>query len=178
MGTYSVRGSGTVFKRNGRTYVLTAAHVVEELKQVIEDDENEKGKRLLWRDAWVVLERVKDGRKTGELRLLAKVVFATKSEEDGGDDVAVLEVYEGDLFPHSAVPLPKIRPFGSGRSAGMSVRSMANSLIRSVAASSLRLGACCTGRPSIRLPRQRRRVAVVAVCSWWRMMGNCIGLGC
>jgi S1-C subfamily serine protease len=107
MGTYSVRDSGTVFKRNGRTYVLTAAHVVEELKQVIEDDENEKGKRVLWRDAWVVLERVKDGRKTGELRLLAKVVFATKSEEDGGDDVAVLEVYEGDLFPYSAVPLPK-----------------------------------------------------------------------
>jgi S1-C subfamily serine protease len=107
MGAYSVRGSGTVFKRNGRTYILTAAHVIEELKQVVEDDENGKGKRVLWRDAWVVLERVKDGRKTGELRLLAKVVFATKSEEDGGDDVAVLEVYEGDLFPYSAVPLPK-----------------------------------------------------------------------
>jgi len=115
MGTYSVRGSGTVFKRNGRTYVLTAAHVIEELKQVIEDDEDEKGKRVFWRDAWVVLERVKDGRKTGELRLLAKVVFATKSEEDGGDDVAVLEVYEGDLFPYSAVPLPKGRSVWVGQ---------------------------------------------------------------
>jgi hypothetical protein len=82
---------------------------------VIEDDENDKGKRVLWRDAWVVLERVKDGRKTGELRLLAKVVFATKSEEDGGDDVAVLEVYEGDLFPYSAVPLPKGRSVWVGQ---------------------------------------------------------------
>jgi hypothetical protein len=115
MGTYSVRGSGTVFKRNSRTFVLTAAHVIEELKQVIEDDEDEKGKRVFWRDAWVVLERVKDGRKTGELRLLAKVVFATKSEEDGGDDVAVLEVYEGDLFPYSAVPLPKGRSVWVGQ---------------------------------------------------------------
>jgi hypothetical protein len=43
-------------------------------------------------------------------RLLAKVVFATKSEEDGGDDVAVLEVYEGDLFPYSAVHLFCARP--------------------------------------------------------------------
>jgi hypothetical protein len=109
-GATVVMGSGTVFKRNGKTFVVTAAHVVEYLKQVISDvdeDEGKERKKILWKDAWIVLERVKDGRKTGELRLLAKVRFATKMEEEGGDDVAVLEVYEGDLLPYSAVPLPK-----------------------------------------------------------------------
>jgi len=108
-GTTVVMGSGTVFKKNKKAFVLTAAHVVEEMKQVISEVDEEEGKekkRVLWRDVWVVLERVKDGRKTGELRLLAKVRFATKTEEEGGDDVAVLEVYEGDLLPYSAVPLP------------------------------------------------------------------------
>jgi len=109
-GATVVMGSGTVFKKDGKSFVLTAAHVIEELKQVITDVDESEGKerkKVLWRDAWVVLERVKEGRKTGELRLLAKVLFATKTEEEGGDDVAVLEVYEGDLLPYSAVPLPK-----------------------------------------------------------------------
>jgi S1-C subfamily serine protease len=109
-GATVVMGSGTVFKKNGKTFVLTAAHVVEEMKQIVSDmdeDEGKEKKRIVWRDVWIVLERVKDGRKTGELRLLAKVRFATKTEEEGGDDVAVLEVYEGDLLPYSAVPLPK-----------------------------------------------------------------------
>jgi S1-C subfamily serine protease len=109
-GATVVMGSGTVFKKNGKTFVLTAAHVIEEMKQVVSDmdeDEGKEKKRIVWRDVWVVLERVKDGRKTGELRLLAKIRFATKTEEEGGDDVAVLEVYEGDLLPYSAVPLPK-----------------------------------------------------------------------
>lgn len=103
-----ISGSGTVFKRNGRTYVVTAAHVIEHARETIEDidDEGKTIKKVKYRDVWVVVERVRDGRKTGELRLLAKVRFATKTEEEGGDDVAVLEVYEGDLLPHSAVALP------------------------------------------------------------------------
>lgn len=106
-GSWRVAGSGTVFKKNGRTYVLTAAHVVEQAKETIEDidDEGKSIKRIKYRDVWVVIERVKNGRKTGEVRLLAKVRFATKTEEEGGNDVAVLEVYEGDLLPFSAVPL-------------------------------------------------------------------------
>jgi len=36
-GATIVMGSGTVFKRNGKTFVVTAAHVVEYLKQVISD---------------------------------------------------------------------------------------------------------------------------------------------
>ena len=109
-GEWVVMGSGVVFKKNGKSYVVTAAHVVEDLKQVISDIDEGEGKekkKILWRDAWILIERIKEGRKTGELRLLAKVKFATKTEEEGGDDVAVLEVYEGDLLPYSAVPLPR-----------------------------------------------------------------------
>lgn len=107
-GAWRVAGSGTVFKRNGRTYVVTAAHVVEHSRETLEDidDEGKTIKRIKYRDVWVAVERVRDGRKTSELRLLAKVRFATKTEEEGGDDVAVLEVYESDLLPHSAVVLP------------------------------------------------------------------------
>jgi len=137
-----VMGSGTVFKKNGKTFVLTAAHVIEELKQVITDvdeDEGKDKKKVIWKEAWIVLERVKDGRKTGELRLLAKVRFATKTEEEGGDDVAVLEVYEGDLLPYSAVPLPKDQQVWVGQECwhvgslyGAFVNSVSKGIIASV----------------------------------------------
>jgi len=135
-------GSGVVFKRNNKSFVLTAAHVIEELKQVITEVDEEEGKekkKILWKDAWIVLERVKDGRKTGELRLLAKVRFATKTEEEGGDDVAVLEVYEGDLLPYSAVPLPKDQTVWVGQECwhvgslyGAFVNSVSKGIIASV----------------------------------------------
>lgn len=104
-----VMGSGTVIKKNNRTFVITAAHVVEFLKEVTTDidDEGKERKRVFYRDAWIVTERIKNGRKVGELKWLAKVLFCSKTEEEGGDDIAVLEVYDNDAFSSGVEVLPR-----------------------------------------------------------------------
>lgn len=105
-----VMGSGTVIRKNNKAYIVTAAHVVEFLKEevtYVDEVEEKEKKRVIYRDAWVVLERVKDGRKVGEIRLLAKVRFCSKVEEEGGDDIAVLEVYDSEFLPVGVSVLPK-----------------------------------------------------------------------
>jgi S1-C subfamily serine protease len=106
---WRVAGSGVVFKTPNRTYILTAAHVVVSAKKVhYEIDESGKQKVIEeFDDVMAIIERVKEGIVTGELRVRCKVLKCSKVEEEGGDDVAVLEPYEGDLFTVGARPLPK-----------------------------------------------------------------------
>lgn len=113
---WQTAGSGTVFKANGQTYILTAGHVVEEARHVLEEiDENGKEKKTVtFDDVVAIVERQKDGIVTGELRLRCKVLKFSPAEEEGGDDVAVLMPYEGDLLPYSAKPLPADKPIHAG----------------------------------------------------------------
>jgi S1-C subfamily serine protease len=107
---WRVAGSGVVFKTTDKkTYILTAAHVVERAKRVrYETDKEGKERRVEeFEDVVAIIERVRDGIVTGELRVRCRVLKSSKLEEQGGDDVAVLEPYEGDLFVSGARPLPK-----------------------------------------------------------------------
>ncbi|MCS7186144.1 MAG: serine protease [Armatimonadota bacterium] len=105
-----VMGSGTVIKKNGRTFIVTAAHVVDFLKDTVayidEEDGREK-KKVIYKDAWVIKEKVKNGRKVAENRILVKVLFSSRMEEEGGDDIAVLEAYDDEELRHGVEPLPK-----------------------------------------------------------------------
>jgi S1-C subfamily serine protease len=114
---WRVAGSGVVFKTPNKTYILTAAHVVVSAKKVhYEIDESGKQKVIEEFDnVMAIVERVKEGIVTGELRVRCKVLKCSKVEEEGGDDVAVLEPYEGDLFTVGARPLPKDKRIYAGQ---------------------------------------------------------------
>jgi len=118
----AVAGSGVVFKlKDGKTYILTAGHVVENAIEVktdwVKDKEGEEKevKKRVFNDVWVVIERVKDDITTAEVRLRCKIVFYKQVEEEGGHDVAVLEPYEGDMLPYGARPLPSDRKVYAGQ---------------------------------------------------------------
>lgn len=130
---WQTAGSGTVFKTNGQTYILTAGHVVERARHITETvGEDGKPKQEVYFDNVIVLvERVKDDIVTGELRLRCKVVKFSPPEEEHGNDLAVLQPYEGDLLPYAAKPLPP----GKTLSAGMfvyHVGSLEGELVNSV----------------------------------------------
>jgi S1-C subfamily serine protease len=109
---WRVAGSGTVFKTKRGTYILTAGHVVSRAIRYIEKppqpgEEHKGAKVAVFEDVMVVIEREKDGVVTGELRLRCKILKYSPLEEEGGDDLAVLEPYEPELLPFGARPLPK-----------------------------------------------------------------------
>jgi len=105
-------GSGVVFKTPKGVFILTAAHVIEHARKTYYDEDsgeqpNNKRKEQ-YDDVMAIMERVKDGIVTGELRIRCKVLKVSKVDEEGGEDIAVLQPYE-DLFPAGAKPLPKDR---------------------------------------------------------------------
>jgi len=116
--SWKTAGSGTVFKCEKGTFVITAGHVISGAREEIEEEEHvegdknspqdsgARGKKYKFNDVVVIVQREKDGVITGELRLRAKVIGYSPEEERGGDDVAVLQPYEGDLLPYGALPLP------------------------------------------------------------------------
>lgn len=92
-------GSGPVVISGGETFVWTAGHVVAHLqssKKVIDPLTGTEKTILLYRDLKVMHERYQSGRKVGEVVLLAKVI--RYSDIKGGDDLALLKVYEKGYF--------------------------------------------------------------------------------
>ena len=115
-----VAGSGTVFKTSKGTFVLTAGHVVSRAIKYITrppqpGEEQKDVKIAVFDDVTIVIERVKDGVVTGELRLRCKILKYSPIEEEGGNDLAVLQPYEEDLLPFGARPLPKDKSIYAGQ---------------------------------------------------------------
>jgi S1-C subfamily serine protease len=109
---WRVAGSGTVFKKNDKTYILTAGHVVEyamrEVKPEVEPDKPAPERKVVrFDDVMAIIQREKDGIMTAELHVRCRVLKFSPDEEKGGDDLAVLEPYEPELLPYSATALPK-----------------------------------------------------------------------
>jgi S1-C subfamily serine protease len=109
---WRVAGSGTVFKTKKGVFILTAGHVVEKAIKFVEHppqpgEAHEDKKVAQFEDVMVIIERERDGIVTGELRLRCKILKYSPVEEEGGDDLAVLQPYEPELLPWGARPLPK-----------------------------------------------------------------------
>jgi S1-C subfamily serine protease len=103
-GSSKVEGSGTVFrsdvKEGAASWVLTAHHVVEDLREVktvIDSDGTEK-KQVRYRDAQVIQEQVAGGRGVGEVKFDAKVISV-----DPRRDIALLRVRLGDFAKETVV---------------------------------------------------------------------------
>lgn len=91
--TGRAEGSGTVIVRGPYTYVLTAGHVVDDLREVREVIDSVKGgKRLVieFRDAKIVTVLLEDGQAVGRAELDAEII--TYSDSENGEDLALLRV--------------------------------------------------------------------------------------
>lgn len=98
-------GSGTICRiMDGRVYVLTAGHVIEDLRSTREIIDGKTGtKRIVveFEDPSIILQyRDKEGRTTGDVRWFARVV--KYSDADNGEDLALLELRQKDTFGSSA----------------------------------------------------------------------------
>lgn len=97
-GTAEVQGSGTVIrsdtKAGAASWVLTAHHVVEDLRKVktVIDGEGDEKKQVSYGDAQIIQEQVEGGRGVGEVKFDAKVVCV-----DAQRDIALLRVRKGDF---------------------------------------------------------------------------------
>lgn len=81
----TIRCSGTVLNYGERDFVLTAAHCFED--SVLKDREGKE----YYNDAEMYYEVEKDSKKIG-VQVPVKVLAVGKSEENDGDDLALLEV--------------------------------------------------------------------------------------
>ena len=96
--TASVRCSGTFIKHGDKAYILTAAHCTEGSKKTRTETVDGKDRKVVYYDdAEFVTQIVKNGRKVGEISGIAKVLAAGDIEENGGDDLAILEPYDPDM---------------------------------------------------------------------------------
>ena len=104
-------GSGTIITREVRiapnkieklNFVWTAAHVIDNLRTVRQVVENGKvTHRVEFKDAQIVQELVENGRRVGEVKLDAKVIKYSDSEE--GEDLALLLIRKTGYTSESAV---------------------------------------------------------------------------
>jgi len=96
-------GSGVVVKRGPTNFVLTAGHVVTSLRKTREVVDTRTGtKRTIveFDDVKVIQTLYEDGRKVGQLEMLAVVVCY--SGADHGEDLAVLKILKRDFVNASA----------------------------------------------------------------------------
>ena len=95
-----VQGSGSLItvEIDGKktTWVLTAHHVVEDLRHVrtVIGPKGDERKQVYYDDAEIVQEQVENGRVVGEIKFSAKVVNV-----DPRRDIALLRVRKDDLGP-------------------------------------------------------------------------------
>jgi S1-C subfamily serine protease len=100
-------GSGVIFKNLFITFVWTDAHVVsctQVIKKVVDPNTGETKVTVTYKDVYVVKEIVENGRKVGELKLLAKVIRYSEEE-----DIAVLYVYKKS-FGSESVTFSDVTP--------------------------------------------------------------------
>lgn len=90
-------GSGSLIVREDRTFVLTAAHVIDSLRSTREVVDASGSKRTVveFADARIVQEFRENGRRVGEVQIDARVL--RYSDADNGHDLALLEVRKGDF---------------------------------------------------------------------------------
>jgi S1-C subfamily serine protease len=85
------QGSGVLFTRGDRTYVWTAAHVIDSQRVVRTVVVNGVEKTLVeFRDVNIVQEFRQEGRRIGEASMECRVIRYSDSEQ--GEDLALLEV--------------------------------------------------------------------------------------
>ena len=98
-------------------FVWTAAHVVDNLRhvrQVIDPKTGQSKNVIEFKDAAIVKELVEDGRRVGELKMDARVIKYSDSEN--GEDLALLMIRKRDFVSSSAVfhtGSPNIVPIGT-----------------------------------------------------------------
>lgn len=103
----NAEGSGTIFTRDVKStdgniekvnFVWTAGHVVAGLREVREiiDSTGNTRKVSEFKDASIVKEITKNGRRVGELKMDVKVV--KYSDAENGEDLALLRIIESDFI--------------------------------------------------------------------------------
>ncbi|SVC28520.1 uncharacterized protein METZ01_LOCUS281374 [marine metagenome] len=119
------QGSGVIVTREIKdgdknitvNFVWTAAHVVDNLRhvrQVIDPKTGQSKNVIEFKDAAIVKELVEDGRRVGELKMDARVIKYSDSEN--GEDLALLMIRKRDFVSSSAVfhtGSPNIVPIGT-----------------------------------------------------------------
>lgn len=121
-------GSGTIITRNIKhttdskttertNFVLTAAHVVENLRSVrtIVDPIKGTDKKIVeFKPVFVIKDLVEEGRKVGESKFEGRVIKYSDSEN--GEDLALIMLYKKDFIKDSAkfyLDGDKITPVGT-----------------------------------------------------------------
>lgn len=91
-------GSGSlIVTKDGSVWVLTAAHVVEGNRVVRESNPGTKKTVVEFDDPKIMIVRIKDGRRVGELLLDTEVI--RYSDAEYGHDLALLRVRDDDYKP-------------------------------------------------------------------------------
>lgn len=96
------QGSGEIVTRNGVNYVWTAAHVVDNLRnirEVIDQRTGSKKTLVEFDDAKIVKELIEDGRIVGRLEMDAEVI--RYSDANNGEDLALLRVRKKNFIKGS-----------------------------------------------------------------------------
>lgn len=86
-------GSGAIVVHGGRAWVLTAAHVVDSCRKVVDRDGK---KEVCFDDCKVIQKVVQDGRIVSDVTYDAEVIRYSDSEY--GEDLALLRLYQKDAF--------------------------------------------------------------------------------
>jgi hypothetical protein len=96
------QGSGTIFSREGVSYIWTCAHVVEALRTTRKAIVNGGEKTVVeFKDAKIVQEFREDGRNVGETSVFAQVIRYSDAEH--GEDLALLKVRKKGFTNNSVV---------------------------------------------------------------------------
>ena len=98
------QGSGTLYSRDGYTFVWTAGHVVDGLRrtrEVIDPSSGTKRTLVEFDDAKILTELREDGRTVGRVEMDARVI--RYSNADHGDDLALLQVRKKNFVQVSSV---------------------------------------------------------------------------
>ncbi|MBI3336403.1 trypsin-like peptidase domain-containing protein [Candidatus Peregrinibacteria bacterium] len=98
------QGSGTLYSRDGYSFVWTAGHVVDGLRRTREVIDPVSGTRrtlVEFDDAKILTELREDGRTVGRVEMDARVLRF--SDSNHGDDLAVLQVRKKDFVRATAV---------------------------------------------------------------------------
>lgn len=104
LNTGTSEGSGVVIKRGDKNFVLTAGHVIDNLRKtrsVIDPKTGTERKVVEFDDANIIQTLYEDGRKVGKIEMLARVI--SFSDAENGEDLAVLLIAKKNFINASAV---------------------------------------------------------------------------
>lgn len=117
-------GSGTIITRELKNedgdlivvnFILTAGHVVDDLRRVRTVIEDGKDKKIVeFKDAFYVQEELDSGRRVGEVKRDCKVI--SYSDANNNDDIALLMIIKKGCYPTSVnaqFSFDEITPIGT-----------------------------------------------------------------